>query len=174
MMSPVDGSPEHLALPERNAVLTAGARHAARSFCVGSASTVRAEALLGHVIKLTSPSSLRAFFGVARDDQCRKFHVEVACLRLVTTYLGRGTEWIPDDVVDRDAMARMIPCPEEANAAIVRDHRELRHADAGDVVLLKGSRHPDGSGAVHRSPPIVATGVRRVVLVVTAGGSWSP
>ncbi len=57
---------------------------------------------------------------------------------------------------------------------IVKTPSEIRHAQAGDVVLLKGVYFNSGSGsgaaraAVHRSPPIERQGATRVVLVATA------
>jgi len=113
---------------------------------------------------------------VVSDDQCRKFHVDAVRLRLVTTYVGPGTEWVPGEAVDREALARLIPCPAEANAAIVPVASAIHRAEAGHVLVLKGSRHENaaGGGAVHRSPPIEHRGALRVALVVTAAGQPSP
>jgi hypothetical protein len=133
--------------------------------------------LLCRVCVLAEVAEARVFFGVIRDDQCRKFHVDAVRLRLVTTYVGPGTEWVPSEAVDRDALARAIPHPAQANTAIVRDPREVRRASPGDVLALKGSRHPDAAsgGAVHRSPPIEHdAGALRVALVLTVGGAASP
>lgn len=115
------------------------------------------------------------FFGVIRDDQCRKFHVDAVHLRLVTTYVGPGTEWVPSEAVDRDALARLTPCPSEANAGIVRIASAVRRAEPGHVLVLKGGRNASaaGAGAVHRSPAIAHRGEARVTLVVTAGGTPS-
>ena len=118
--------------------------------------------------------TFRLFFGVVRDDQCRKFHVDAVAMRMVTTYVGPGTVWLPEHAVDRAALARGVSSPAEVNSTVVLDPASVRHAYAGDVLMLKGSRHPDvGSfGAVHRSPHLHG-GEARLVLVVTAGGPSS-
>ena len=125
--------------------------------------------LLGYFAAAGRASELRLFFGAVRDDRCRKFHVDAVAMRLVTTYVGPGTEWVPEAQLDRDALARLIPCPMEANRAIVRDPKKVRRAQPGDVLMLKGSRHPNAGrrGAVHRSPPL-PPGEARLVLIVTA------
>lgn len=110
--------------------------------------------------------SLRFFFGPVRDDRCRRFHHDYVQLRLVTTYAGPGTEWAPERDVDREAMAREWCCVDDANRAIVAPER-VRHADVGDVLILKGAHHRTsaGKGAVHRSPPL--GDATRVVLIAS-------
>lgn len=110
--------------------------------------------------------SLRFFFGPVRDDRCRRFHHDYVQLRLVTTYAGPGTEWAPERDVDREAMAREWCCVDDANRAIVAPER-VRHADVGDVLILKGAHHRTsaGKGAVHRSPPLGDS--TRIVLIAS-------
>ncbi len=128
--------------------------------------------LLARLADLAQTRRLRVSFGAVRTDQCRKFHVDHVRYRLVTTYLGPGTEWVPEHAVDRAALAHPASCPCDANKSIVRDEAAVRHAIAGDVLLMKGARHPSQRGAVHRSPPIEGTRQVRVVLVAsTVDGS---
>ncbi|MDC3958799.1 DUF1826 domain-containing protein [Polyangium jinanense] len=134
------------------------------------ASPLRAD--VGRLLQLFAALSgvprIQVFFGAVRNDQCRKFHVDYVRLRLVTTYLGPGTEWLPEDAVCREELDLAPPSPAEANRRIVRDASKIRRANAGDVVLLKGERYPDHErAAVHRSPPIQELGLTRVVLVAT-------
>lgn len=113
----------------------------------------------------TEHASLR--FGIIADDRCRKFHVDRVALRLVTTYVGPGTEWLPELAVQRGAMICPPDCPHDANNAIVANRTLIEHARPGDVVLLKGlSYGPHARGAVHRSPPL-APGQVRLVLILT-------
>jgi hypothetical protein len=112
---------------------------------------------------------LRISFGAVRTDQCRKFHVDNVRYRLVTTYVGPGTEWVPDDAVHRAALGQPSPHPDDANREIVRDASAVRQAVPGEVVVMKGARHPNQLGAVHRSPPIECSGHVRVVLIATTG-----
>jgi hypothetical protein len=110
---------------------------------------------------------VRIGLGAVHGDQCRKFHADMHRYRLITTYVGPGTEWVPEDAVDRAAMEHPPDCPCDANREIVRDAAAVRCAAAGDVLVMRGSLAPGGLGAVHRSPPIEAEGLARIVLVVT-------
>jgi Protein of unknown function (DUF1826) len=127
--------------------------------------------LLGYFVAVAGTARCRLFFGTVRDDNCRKFHVDAVAVRMVTTYVGPGTEWLSEQAVNRAALARLIECPSDANAAIVCDPGGVRRAREGDVLMLKGSRDPNvgGKGAVHRSPPLREPEVR-LVLIATAGG----
>ncbi|MEN9579960.1 MAG: hypothetical protein RJA70_2969 [Pseudomonadota bacterium] len=123
--------------------------------------------LIGQLAHLSNARRLRVSLGAVRSDQCRKFHVDYLRYRLITTYVGPGTEWVPDDSVRREALDHPPDCPCDANKAIVREAAAVRHAVAGEVVVMKGDRHPNRRGAVHRSPPIEGTGRVRVVLIAS-------
>jgi hypothetical protein len=110
---------------------------------------------------------VRIGLGAVHGDQCRKFHADMHRYRLITTYAGPGTEWVPEEAVDRAAMEHPPDCPCDANREIVRDAAAVRRAATGDVLVMRGSLAPGGRGAVHRSPPIEAEGIARIVLVVT-------
>jgi hypothetical protein len=128
--------------------------------------------LLGRLAHIANASRLRVSFGAVRTDQCRKFHVDYVRYRLVTTYVGPGTEWVPDEAVRREALDHPPDCPCDANKEIVRDASAIRHAVPGEVLVMKGALHPSHRGAVHRSPPIEGTGRVRVVLIAsTVDGS---
>jgi hypothetical protein len=120
--------------------------------------------LIARLAHLADARRLRVSFGVVRTDQCPKFHVDYVRYRLVTTYLGPGTEWVPDEAVRREALDHPPDCPCDANKQIVREASAIRHAVPGEVIVMKGALHPDLHGAVHRSPPIEGTGRVRVVL----------
>lgn len=124
------------------------------------------EALVREVTERARTASCRVSFGAVRGDQCRKFHVDYVNLRLISTYAGPGTEWLAAGAVRREALAASLVDPEQANQAIVRRAEGVRRARAGDVLLMKG-RLGGGDGLVHRSPPIEALGLLRVVLVVS-------
>jgi hypothetical protein len=123
--------------------------------------------LIARLAHLADARRLRVSFGAVRTDQCRKFHVDHVRYRLVTTYVGPGTEWVPDDSVRREALDHPPDCPCDANEEIVRDSSAVRHAVPGEVIVMKGALHPGHRGAVHRSPPIEGTGRVRVVLIAT-------
>lgn len=86
---------------------------------------------------------------VVDDDACRKFHADYVPARLVTTYLGPGTDWLPDGADSTTSPRRLA---------------------AGAVALFKGRSWPTDNPIIHRSPPIAGTGQRRVVLVLNPAG----
>jgi len=102
------------------------------------------------------------------DAKCQKLHADHVRARLVTTYLGPATQWLPEDAVDRRGVTATACCPVDHNARIMLRPGALQSARAGDLVLMKGERWPGnaGHGAVHRSPPL-APGEARVVLTLT-------
>ena len=126
-------------------------------------------ALVEKFRELTALEKVKLSFGVVTGDQCRKFHGDYNRLRLITTYLGPATEWLPERAVRREALLQPPACPTTANHLIVRDPTQVRRAHAGDVLLLRGHDGVTGAalGAVHRSPPIEASRKVRVVLVAS-------
>jgi len=122
--------------------------------------------LLARFSCLVAASRFRFSFGAVHDNQCRKFHVDHHRFRLVTTYAGPGTEWVPNEAVRWEALNHPADCPCDANLEIVRDAAAVRRATAGDVLIMKGVGHAV-PGAVHRSPPIEGTRRSRVVLIAS-------
>jgi hypothetical protein len=120
--------------------------------------------LAGHFAALASDvSAARAVtlrLEALHDDGCRRFHVDRVQLRLLCTYVGPGTEWLPHDQVDRAALPGHLP-----NEAILR-WGEPRRLEPFWVAILKGDLYPGaaGRGQVHRSPPIAAGDAARLLL----------
>jgi hypothetical protein len=88
---------------------------------------------------------------VVTTDSCRKFHADYVSARLITTYVGPGTDWL--DAAEVAALARG------------EEPRRIHRMNTGDVGLFKGklaTLHP----AIHRSPPISASGEARLLLVL--------
>jgi hypothetical protein len=126
--------------------------------------------LIGILAACSQAERLRVFFGIVRGDQCRKFHIDYLRFRLVTTYLGPGTEWLPDEAVDRAVLDHPPECPCDANRKLVRAPHRARRARAGDVLLSKGVHAVGRARAfVHRSPPLEGTGAMRLVLIASSG-----
>lgn len=131
--------------------------------------------LVGCLAGCSRAPRLRVCFASVSDDQCRKFHVDYLRFRLMTTYVGPGTEWLPDEAVDRAALERALDReravggPSEENRRIVLDARKVRRARAGEVLLMKGA-HVAGCGRalVHRSPPVAGRGATRLVFTASA------
>ncbi|MFZ4739349.1 MAG: DUF1826 domain-containing protein [Bradymonadia bacterium] len=63
--------------------------------------------------------------------QCREAHVDHGPLRLITTYVGPGTQWVPEPCVRRNAFARRSGRTSDTNRPSVPDRAARR----------PGSRH---------------------------------
>ena len=115
-----------------------------------------------------------AYAGIARTDlvdlrleriehdACWRFHRDCVAARLLTTYRGPATEYVR---------------PRDADRAL-RDQRDydgpLERMGTDDVALFKGSCSGNGSGIVHRSPPIEGTGAARLLLCLNTPSAASP
>jgi len=95
------------------------------------------------------------------DDMCKLFHVDKNLLRMLCTYVGEGTLWLPNDKVER----KFLGCGE--NEDIVLDPLAIYQAPKLDVLILKGERWLNNltGGAVHRSPPMGKNGKRLLLKV---------
>ncbi len=83
------------------------------------------------------------------DEGCPLFHADHVGLRLLCTYAGAGTEWVPDAGVRRAGLGS------GDNRLIVPARRHVRRLAPFTVGLFKGEAFPGhaGRGVVHRSPP---------------------
>jgi hypothetical protein len=88
---------------------------------------------------------------IVTTDSCRKFHADYVSARLITTYVGPGTEWLDAEDARRVAEGAQP--------------RQINRLDTGDVGIFKG-KLATLSPAIHRSPPIAGTGEQRLLLVL--------
>lgn len=89
-------------------------------------------------------------------NACRLFHPDRVPFRLVCTYAGPGTQWLPEDACNRPGIGQ------GNNDLICRDWSRVQSLRPFWAGLMKGDLWPgaaDNSGVVHRSPPV-------------AGGQW--
>ncbi|MBX9729378.1 MAG: DUF1826 domain-containing protein [Sphingopyxis sp.] len=94
---------------------------------------------------LMDVDSVRVRVEAISGDACRKFHADYTDLRLITSWAGPGTDWLP---------------PGASESAFER-------VPTGWVGLFKGHLFGDGHRpCIHRSPPIAGTGELRLVLVI--------
>ncbi len=119
--------------------------------------------LVPQFLEATGNTRLFARLKVIDHDGCRRFHRDFIKLRALVTYSGPGTEWLSEDNLRRAHLDDEGDV-DEVNRRIVVDWPRVRRADAGDVLWLKGVEYRGSSGAVHRSPAVQGTGIRRVVL----------
>jgi len=79
------------------------------------------------------------------DDACSRFHKDNTDFRLVTTYLGQGTQWAR---VENGALG------------------QVQTLDRFDFGMFLGQRTRRGDIILHRSPPVGAVSEQRLLLVV--------
>lgn len=79
------------------------------------------------------------------DDACCRFHKDNTDFRIVTTYLGQGTQW-----------ARI-------ENGVLGDIHTLNRYELG---MFLGERGRPGDRILHRSPPVGAMSEQRLLLVV--------
>ncbi len=107
--------------------------------------------LAGHYCSVLSLSDLEVRLEVVTTNSCRKWHADYVKARLITTYVGSGTQWLNSADSDR-----------VKNAA---EPVRINSMSAGDVGIFKG-KLATTNAAIHRSPPIAGTGEKRLLLVL--------
>lgn len=85
---------------------------------------------------------------------CPRFHFDRVVCRLVTTYVGVATEWLPFDSVDRQKLGHGNNGLPDDKSGVYANVKDIQQLSAGDVGLLKGENWQGNEGAalVHRSP----------------------
>ncbi len=98
---------------------------------------------------------------------CPKFHVDRVPCRLVTTYSGIATEWLPHEFADRQKLGMGSQGKSDKKSGLYRHQNDIQQLSAGDVALLKGESWMgnEGAGLVHRSPAL-ANEEKRLLLTL--------
>ena len=98
---------------------------------------------------------------------CPRFHVDRVPTRLVTTFQGIATEWLPHDVVDRSKLGLGNGGKSDEESGIFSTKEDIKQLSSGDVALLKGEgwEGNEGAGLVHRSPSLAAGGKRLLLTL---------
>jgi len=104
--------------------------------------------------KIVGAARVAIRLDVVETDACRRFHADYVTARLICTYIGPGTQWL--DAADAAALGEGV--------AVGR--LTICSLSTGDVGIFKGRTWSPDAPIVHRSPPIVATGERRLLLVI--------
>lgn len=89
------------------------------------------------------------------DDACRKLHHDYVAHRLVVTYRGPGTQWLP---------RALEPALGEERLRVRDDWLET--IPRFTAALFTGRLLPGGTPVLHRSPPILGSGQIRLVLTI--------
>lgn len=109
--------------------------------------------------KLSQVSSFKVFFSAVETNMCQRFHTDINYLRLLCTYYGPATLWLPNEIVDTRAHY-----DGKDNDQIVKDPTLIQQANTGDILLLKGVLYPNTNAIFHRSPSIQESREKRLLL----------
>jgi len=82
-------------------------------------------------------------FCLGTERGCHRYHIDNVPMRLLVTYAGQGTEWLPDEVVDRNALASGAP-----NEKILKDPSKRQFMKCWDIAIFRGG----SKGLLHRTP----------------------
>ncbi|QIQ86711.1 DUF1826 domain-containing protein [Erythrobacter sp.] len=124
-----------------------GGRHLHRAFAEDVA------LLAGRLCAVMQCDSVEVRLEVVTTDSCRKFHADYVAARLITTYVGPGTQWLT-----REDAARVRSGGEP---------RRIHQLEPGDVGIFKGKLATEYP-AIHRSPPIASAQGKRLLLVLNS------
>jgi len=104
---------------------------------------------------------------VLNRAMCPRFHVDRVPCRLMTTYQGVASEWLPNSAADRSKLGLGNKGQPDEQSGIYGNTSDIRHLNQGDVALLKGKlwdENEDG-GLIHRSPQLPGE-ARRLLLTL--------
>ncbi len=126
--------------------------------------------LVARFSELLSPKSVHLHVATSVRATCPRFHVDMLRCRLLTTYQGNGTEWLPHEAVNRSKLGSGSGGKPDLESGLFRSPSEIQRLRRGDVALLKGERWEGNAngGLVHRSPD-VPDGVRLLLTLDIAG-----
>lgn len=85
---------------------------------------------------------------------CPRFHVDRVPCRLVTCYMGAGSQWLEHNDVDYSKLGIKLDGKTDLEMGLYESTDQIQQLNAGDVALLKGSGWigNEQSGLIHRSP----------------------
>ncbi|MEZ9999383.1 DUF1826 domain-containing protein [Vibrio lentus] len=107
---------------------------------------------------------------VLNKAMCPRFHFDQVPCRLVTTYHGVATQWLPNYAVDRSKLGRGANGQPDSTSGLYTHESDIQQMASGDVALLKGERWSgnDNAGLVHRSP-VTSSDETRLLLTLDFG-----
>ncbi|MCP1727214.1 hypothetical protein J2T60_001179 [Natronospira proteinivora] len=102
---------------------------------------------------LFSPDRSGLRLRVLNQAMCPRFNVDRVIARLIVSYGGVGTEWLPETATNRSLLGRPLSDPKQDPLA---NTEQIQAIPPYAIALLKGEAWPgnEGRGIAHRSPPI--------------------
>ena len=85
---------------------------------------------------------------------CPRFHTDYLKCRLVSTYKGPATQWIPHNLVNHSKLGSGNEGKSDKESGLFLKDEDIKQLNIGDIGLLKGEAWEgnQGGGIVHRSP----------------------
>ena len=101
------------------------------------------------------------------NAMCPRFHVDRVPCRLLTTYHGIATEWIPHTFADRKKLGSGNQGMSDEQSGLIQTLNEIQQLNTGEVALLKGEawEENEGKGLIHRSPKL-QNGSKRLLMTL--------
>ncbi len=98
---------------------------------------------------------------------CPRFHVDRVPCRLVCTYHGIASQWLPHEMVDRSKLGRGNNGLMDAESGLYQSEQHINRLNTGDVAMLKGElwEGNENAGLVHRSPHVPVDGSRLLLTL---------
>jgi hypothetical protein len=96
---------------------------------------------------------------------CPRFHIDKLPCRLISTYIGSGTEWLANNAVDRRKLGHGAGGLPDNISGIFSHLDSIQKLNSGDVALMKGAGWDgfENNAIVHRSPEL-SIGEKRLIL----------
>ena len=88
-------------------------------------------------------------FCLGTERGCRRYHIDNVPMRLLVTYAGQGTEWLPESASDRKAFEGGM-----SNEFILKDPSARQFVGLWDIAVFRGGP----KGVLHRTPDSALNG----------------
>ena len=87
-------------------------------------------------------------FTLKTSRGCKRYHIDNVPVRLLVTYYGKGTEWLPRDACNYSAYYNG-----ESNEKIIKIKNKSKFIEPWSIAIFKGQRFKGGANAIlHRTP----------------------
>jgi hypothetical protein len=106
-------------------------------------------------------------FTMLDQAMCPRFHVDKVPCRLVCTYYGVATEWLPHDKADRSKLGKGNNGLVDEESGIYQTQNDINQLNTGEVAMLKGElwRGNGNAGLIHRSPQVPSESKRLLLTL---------
>ena len=88
-------------------------------------------------------------FCLGTERGCRRYHIDNVPMRLLVSYAGQGTEWLPESASDRQAFGGGM-----SNEFILKDPSARQFVGLWDIAVFRGGP----KGVLHRTPDSALNG----------------